>query len=610
MLREPAELVLPDLDKYLSDPKKGYKGENSQRHSFIALYRPIARRVWGDRHLPREQKLAILWGLALLQWKMIKIEYQRMPSFWSPMHSTMFSLLQEHLDLANLPHIKALYYLAQCREYLNALAIEPNAGSYWRDKNHLLEDVDAVVQYSLDTHRAEAENLLHATPELAALQLQIKGMLESYNSEFSWIDYPDDKKCIDPLNFLRIIFLSCDRLRHCEDPVGMNELRKKEHRILTAVMLFTMLHIKNGRWISPENGWILNGCPVFLSCAEKLNDHKRYPNEEKARCYDTLLDYMADLKKDKTFYDLVAQEWKRRGLNLELFWQTSQTEISTEIKRLQAPPVQSLPRRALSSTATFLTQCSLSTVVQTLAGAQIQAAFTQTAIVAAAVCDPATVALIVGGKLLTLAAGYAVTTDAAATALNGVYTYVIDTVSSTIGGSVTDAVVTAASQAEKFAVLRSEFDAETDLWLRRYAETMVALPDKFVSPAVKAQIKVVLPFEGEKCIPYVATPKIKLPRHHVKVARAAGAEDRPPATERERDMRDAMGGRLFDDTPLRTVVVPSAPEASVEEAMAASLYRSSAAGKAPADETGADFVVVPREVAVEEPVVAFGRFGR
>lgn len=298
---------LPTLQflKELLNELKVYHGTNTQRTSFIALYKHILN------HVDSEKTNILLYALIIYEIEAIASEY----NFLSPERSEIYALLTKKLKSEKCYPItdhEILFHLAKLYKYIeHDLSDELIKNLHWRNKGIFLSSIKELILQILKKQTPAIQKLLRESSHHEITRKEIEALVRSYRKETEnrWFG----NKSRDALiMFIEFINEMCNLLQKKENYVLNEELQQLQddinNDIRTAAFLFALIKInREYSYLSPERS------SLYESILKKfgVTNLNEIPANKKIAWLQELLNFLNDLENTNA---VILDDWEKKGL--------------------------------------------------------------------------------------------------------------------------------------------------------------------------------------------------------------------------------------------------------------------------------------------------------
>ena len=528
--------LLRDLYGLAEDLKKSYLGNNPHRLSFILLLEQITVMV---QTCPPKKMAKLLMGFIITYGLEGIIASYR---FLSPERSDMYSLLDKtRLGISKtnpLSNEERLYYLKKAYDFMHEnplpdsfmsmlkerASIEEKKNSkwknsqipVWKNNNELISDIYSQLKQINKRNAEHIAQLVHTTPDLAALRLHIKKLPGHYQAareeRYQWMQSTDREPMIRLIKFMDE---SCAYIYPAVEIDKLRRLMECEKKARKGLILYVLMDIRTSLkyyFVSPK-GWLFrSGSDLYKSSLTALNknDIGEIPYEKRIQWLNGLVELIEDIKKDKEYFEQKNIEWKRNGFNLATELDGFQARVvefrkMEEFKNMQP----SKSTQAISTVTGYMAQSGLMQVMKRGGGrylfAGVSSLVTMTGIGGIAAYTGS--AIILTGLYTLVNSGKLSNVGAAVVA------WMLQSTSHKIGEKTADIITKHYSVSEDgIEELRRSLSPEDELVHRRWVNTLLTLSDDIVPEEDKQHIRNVFALEqGAKLQRLFAPVKDKAP---------------------------------------------------------------------------------------------------
>lgn len=488
-------IPLTALRELGNELEKSYVGINPQRLSFIALLKELNRITEGDN----SKKTAKLFlGAVIFELESIRNEY----SYFSPEGSDMYRMLQDKMNINAKNPLKEderLIYLnkfhQECGKRLtdsniqhlisDSVFTKNNKTAMWTDKNDFVEQVHHTLKKYRKRDADRINFLVHATPELIALQKNTQklaaGYKEATKSHMSWFKNPRRENM---LKFIELVSQTCNE--YYGKNKDIERLQQIECETRKGLIIFVLMDIeKEYKFFSPKGGWFNNGSALFkeslrLLAVENLKDLNYSQKIDWLKALSMHIDEMKHDSKHELNKDLIM-------------FQTyvNQYKSEQEIERLRPTATN----RVVSIATSYAAESGIRYAIETYGGHAVDATLS---IVATVTGGPVGTAIYFGGRLLMTGLGRFVSNGLLTITTATMYAWLLENICGRIGDATANVITYRFSPTpEGFEKLRSLLKPEEDIIFCKWVNTLLALPDDVTALTEKEHIRHVLDIEKD-----------------------------------------------------------------------------------------------------------------
>lgn len=486
-----------ELTTIIRELRIAYPNKNPLRLSCIKLLEDIASTI---HTVPEDDQQDILLGALSFVLTDIASEYKNknwlspLPLL-SPERSQLYLIISEKLKLSatnKLNDDERFMYFGKF--YLHLMKPEVKFdlyGGYWPTKQALLKYVENAL-LALRKREADRIEALQATqPTLDALEAEIDRFCDAYTAEYNSRRFFKAGNRTSLINLIKFI-----RQRTAEDFPKEHILQNETEYlrfcyIRLGTIMYILLTINNEYgFFKPEgNRWLgkYNGSSLFKMCEKALNITSLTDltcNQKMAwlNVLDTYLDPMLDsFDKNNPFYAELKEHKKKIY------------ELSIDKDKVHNQP--GLAMRC----ATTTTSSVASYAVGVVATQVVSSAVTEMAGMGALTSAAAVVGISSGpAGWLALGAGTIIMTQLLRTALPTAVTWTIGYLmnwAGTVTGHATSHIIHHTFSKNNFNFKFSEYEKltpEQRVFIKKWIDTVLALPDNIIKPVEKQQIRFIL----------------------------------------------------------------------------------------------------------------------
>lgn len=522
-------VTLKELRSLAEALEQSYTVDNPKRFNHIALLKKLTQitNVNAPAYIKLKKQLQAkgITNPAELEIKLNKriskillgaavfvLESLRNECYFEP-RSTLYNFITRHLKISKInplheddrlvymnkfyKHQDVLFSDQDLKDVKNVLKEDTRkkatAKLNWDSRISLSED----IKYQLTTVRAKDRKrinfLVHASPELIALQKNIKKINEQYKAEVQkrWRLWANNPKRDAMMQFISAVD------KHCMEYYGklkeIDQMQKLDCETRKGLLLYALLKIESEYgMLSPGGGYITGGSELYKICLEVLNikgqNSYALDFDDKINWLKALSDHITIMKSDPRYQSNTELDKFKNEIDAFKIRQEDEKREPTYANRIIATGV--------SLTAQYWMSCAIAAYGMTVAQLGIGA-------LASFIGGPTGTVIYFGGGMMMSSMGRFVSAGAMTFATAALYTVVLERLGRSIGNTTAGLISYAFTPTkEGFERAINKLSPYEKKAFRAWVNTLLEMPVEVVPEIEKEHIRIALGIE-KGCNKYV-----------------------------------------------------------------------------------------------------------